>query len=195
MKRSRIVLAIVALLAALSVTGVAFASVVLLGSNATSFTNTQTSVPGSQNLIAYKYAATATASTLTANFYFGTHGAANEVVGVYSDDAVNGRPGSLLGSVTMPTGLGWKVATFTGVNLTSGTNYWIAELQTNNPSGEQVSYPVDGSKQDFDGACNGPDTPPVVYTVVGTVSSMPSSFPSSGYSTGSYCEHGLVIKG
>jgi hypothetical protein len=186
--RTRIALAVIA--AALCITGVARAeSAVLLGSAQTSWTNT--SVGGGvsyyQSVEAWQQTATATASTLTANFYFTTH-PQTQAVGVYSDN--NGVPGTLLGSATLPAGTGWKVATFTGVSLTSGTAYWIAQLQLGGQPGSGYSntYPVDE-------LCGSPNnSTPVTAAWLTGQTALPASWPAGG-TTGTDCLHGFVIKG
>jgi hypothetical protein len=180
MKARFFVLALVA--AALCFTGIARAETsVLLGSAQTSWANTATGAGGYGNLSAWKQTATATASTLTANYYFSAH-TATQVVGVYSDNA--GTPGTLLGTTTLPDGTGWKVATFTGVNVTAGTAYWVAQQQTALGVGTDNEYPVNED-------CSGG----VAYAFIqGQGSTMPSPWPS-GSTIGSYCLHGFVVKG
>lgn len=190
MKRNRIVLALVALVAALCFVGAALAeTTVLLGSTQTSWSNQLTLSPGYADLIATKFTATATAGTATANFYLSKH-TDTEVVGVYADNS--GSPGALLGQATLPSGTGWKVVAFTGVSLTQGDPYWIAELQTTNvnPYAAANSYPIDGN---ITGAvCN--DEHPAAVAAASFTSSLPSTFPS-GSSAYGMCAHGFVIKG
>ncbi len=174
-----------AAVAALFFTAVALAETqVLLGTTQTSFAVQSTFSPGYQNVYAWQFQATASKAVTTGNFYFTAH-PSTEVIGVYSD--ASGVPGSLLGSVTVPSGTGWKLANFTGVTLTAGTNYWIAEDQTGNTGAN--SYPID-SNFDFTGCADQVNAD----RELSGQASLPSTWPSVS-NVDNYCPHGFVFKG
>ncbi len=174
-----------ALVAALIVTAVALAETqVLLGTTQTSYAVQSTFSPGYQNVYAWQFQATASKAVTTGNFYFTAH-PSTEVIGVYSD--ASGVPGSLLGSVTVPSGTGWKLANISGVSLTSGTSYWIAEVQTGNTGAN--TYPID-SNFDFTGCVDQVNAD----RELSGQASLPSTWPSGSF-VDNFCAHGFVFKG
>jgi hypothetical protein len=78
---------------------------------------------------AFRYTAATSGSVTALNVYIDTGSAASSVVvGLYSDSS--GHPGTLLtsGTISSPSSGAWNSVNVTSVNVTSGTNYWIAVL-------------------------------------------------------------------
>ncbi|HYS42696.1 MAG TPA: hypothetical protein VEM32_01840, partial [Geobacteraceae bacterium] len=78
---------------------------------------------------AVQYAASHTGTSAAISFYVDPSSTATAgVLGIYTDSA--GNPQSLLKQVSFTPRAGWNTVTFTGVSITSGTKYWLAELGT-----------------------------------------------------------------
>jgi hypothetical protein len=78
---------------------------------------------------AYKFTAGASGTSQTISFYVDSSNTATAgVLGIYSNNA--GNPGTLKGKVSFTPQAGWNTVTLSGVSITSGTVYWLAELGT-----------------------------------------------------------------
>jgi hypothetical protein len=78
---------------------------------------------------AVQYTASKTGTSATVSFYVDSPNTATAgALGIYSDSA--GNPRMLLKQVSFVPVTGWNTVTLTGVSITSGTKYWLAELGT-----------------------------------------------------------------
>jgi hypothetical protein len=79
---------------------------------------------------AFQYTASTSGTSATINFYVDSSSTATAGnLGIY-DDSGDGDPSSLLGQTTFTPHSGWNTVTLSGVSLTAGNTYWLAELGT-----------------------------------------------------------------
>lgn len=100
---------------------------VLLGDQ-TLETTVDNNIPGQAQ--AWPFTATSSGTGTSASFYVDSSSTATAgQVGVYADNA--GAPGAKLGSASFTPARGaWNTISLSGVQITSGSQYWLAELGT-----------------------------------------------------------------
>lgn len=79
---------------------------------------------------AFQYTAAATGTSATVHFYVDPSGTAKTgELGIYQDDG-SGDPGTLDARTSFTPRPGWNEVTLSGVSITKGDTYWLAELGT-----------------------------------------------------------------